>query len=49
MLLLKPTLSSIASVISEKEESGAFPESNPHPCEILLQGLKAMKKPHTVC
>lgn len=44
-----PTLSSIGSVISEKEASGAFPESNLHPCEILLEGLKAMKKLHTVC
>lgn len=48
MPLPKPTLSSIASVISEKEASGAFPESNPHPCEILLQGLKTAKEPHTV-
>lgn len=49
MPLPTPTLSSIASVISEKEASGAFRESNPYPCEIMLQGLKAMKKLHTIC
>lgn len=37
MPLPNPTLSSIASLISEKEASGAFPESNLCPCEILLQ------------